>query len=94
MELSPKKTTYILIRLIIGISLFGHGLVRLPKLTEFSTYLFNKFNSSILPEVVIRPFAYTLTFAEFIIGLLLILGLFTKKSSHSRSYYHVFACVW
>lgn len=72
--------TYLLVRLALAISLFGHGLVRLPKLTIFSNWMIKSFESSMLPKLLVIPFSYTLPIAEFIIGTLLILGLFTKTA--------------
>ena len=72
--------TYLLVRLAVAISLFGHGLVRLPKLNIFSNWMIKSFESSMLPKLLVIPFSYTLPIAEFIIGTLLILGLFTKTA--------------
>ena len=72
--------TYLLVRLALAISLFGHGLVRLPKLTIFSNWMIKSFESSMLPKLLVIPFSYTLPIADFIIGTLLILGLFTKTA--------------
>jgi thiosulfate dehydrogenase (quinone) large subunit len=76
-----NKTTYFLLRLSIGASMFGHGLVRLPKLNTFSAGMIEHFKKSILPEAIVLPFSYLLPFAEFIIGLLLLIGLFTRQAS-------------
>jgi len=61
--------------------MFGHGLVRLPKLEAFSQGLIKAFENSMLPEFIILPFSYILPILEFTFGLLLILGLFTKQSA-------------
>ncbi len=61
--------------------MFGHGLVRLPKLPVFSKWMVGSFTKSILPNAVVVPFSYVLPFAEFTIGLLLLIGLFTKRSA-------------
>jgi thiosulfate dehydrogenase [quinone] large subunit len=71
---------YLLIRLSIGVSMFGHGLVRLPKLSVFAKHIVDSFKNSILPEVLTTPFAYTIPIVEFLVGILLILGLFTKQA--------------
>ncbi len=62
--------------------MFGHGLVRLPKLPVFSNWMVGQFQNhkSILPSALVMPFSYILPFAEFIIGLLLLIGLFTEKA--------------
>lgn len=75
-----KPVVFLLLRLAIGVSMFGHGLVRLPKLNIFSNWMANSFQKSMLPQVLVTPFSYALPFAEFLIGLLLLVGLFTKQA--------------
>lgn len=75
------KTAFFVVRIAIGTSMFAHGLVRLPKLQAFSQGMVNAFAQSMLPEVLIRPFSYVLPLAEFTVGLLLILGLFTRLAA-------------
>jgi thiosulfate dehydrogenase [quinone] large subunit len=71
---------FLLIRLAIGFSLLGHGLVRLPKLTTFSNWMVGIFDKSILPSAIVLPFSYVLPIAEFVLGLTLVLGLLTKQA--------------
>jgi thiosulfate dehydrogenase (quinone) large subunit len=75
-----ETTSFLLLRLAVAISMFGHGLVRLPKLATFSNVMIGSFENSMLPKFIVTPFSYILPIAEFAIGLLLILGLFTKPS--------------
>ncbi|TCD12814.1 DoxX family membrane protein [Pedobacter frigidisoli] len=77
--MTDKNWAYLISRLAIGLSFFGHGLVRLPKLTGFSNWMVVQFSKSFLPEALVVPFSYVLPFAEFIAGILIILGLFTKQ---------------
>lgn len=70
--------SFLLLRLTIGISFMGHGLVRFPKLAAFSNWMVGNFKQSILPEALVTPFSYILPFAEFTIGLLVLTGLLTK----------------
>lgn len=70
--------TYLLARLPIGMSLFGHGLVRLPKLALFSEWMVGSFSKSMLPEALVLPFSYLLPVLELITGLLLLSGLFSR----------------
>lgn len=72
------KWAYLLGRMAIGLSFFGHGLVRLPKLSGFSEWMVEQFSKSLLPETLVLPFSYILPIAEFIAGLMIILGLFTR----------------
>ncbi|MBO9584438.1 MAG: DoxX family membrane protein [Flavobacterium sp.] len=73
-----KTTSFLLVRLALGTSIFGHGLVRLPKLNAFSIWMTDSFEKSLLPRIVVMPFSYILPIAEFLVGLLLLSGLFTK----------------
>src|ERR1700712_5260885 len=75
-----NKTSFLLLRLAIGTSMFGHGLVRLPKLATFSNWMVTSFQKSFLPQALVVPFSYALPFAEFAVGFLLIVGLFTKQA--------------
>lgn len=74
-----NNLAYLMLRLVAGISFFGHGLVRLPKLAAFSQWMTGSFSKSMLPQNLVTPFSYALPIAEFTIGILLILGLFSKK---------------
>ena len=75
-----NSLVYLILRLSIGFSFFGHGLVRLPKLAGFSQAMVGNFQKSMLPEALVAPFSYILPFAEFFVGLLLLLGLFTRQA--------------
>lgn len=71
---------FLLLRLAIGASMFGHGLVRLPKLNGFSHWMVGQFERSMLPSSLVTPFSYVLPILEFLIGLFLLTGLFTRVS--------------
>jgi len=74
----PEHTAYLLARLPIGLSFLGHGLIRLTKLETFSKGMVEQFNGSLLPTKLVSAFGHVLPFLEFITGLLLLLGLFTR----------------
>ena len=78
--MTPSTKAFLLLRLGIGTSSFGHGLVRLPKLDKFSQGMITEFQHAMLPEPLVTAFAYALPFAELIVGLLLLLGLFTRHA--------------
>lgn len=73
-------TVFLVLRLGVATSMFGHGLVRLPKLNAFSQWMAASFEKSLLPKVMVIPFSYVLPIAEFTVGLLLLTGLFTKPA--------------
>lgn len=77
---SMNTNTFLLLRLAVGASLLGHGLVRLPKLAGFSAWMAGTFQKSMIPAALVTPFSYVLPVAEFITGLLLITGLFTRPA--------------
>ncbi len=78
-----NNITYFILRLAMGLSAFGHGLVRLPKLDKFSAWMVAGFEKTMLPRVIVLPFSYVLPVAELVIGLLLIPGLFTKPAIYA-----------
>ncbi|KQR71766.1 DoxX family protein [Pedobacter sp. Leaf176] len=75
-----RNWAYLLGRLAIGLSFFGHGLVRLPKLAGFSNWMMGQFSKSALPDFLVLPFSYALPVLEFASGLLILIGLFTRQS--------------
>lgn len=76
--MKKAQYTYLLARLPIGMSLFGHGFERLPKLTAFVNHMATPFEKSILPMSLVTPFGYVLPFLELLTGILMLLGLFTR----------------
>jgi thiosulfate dehydrogenase [quinone] large subunit len=60
--------------------MFGHGLVRLPKLNGFSHWMVGLYEKSMLPTALVTPFSCALPILEFLIGLFLVAGLFTRIS--------------
>ncbi len=77
------KTIFFFLRLPIAISLFGHGLVRLPKLGTFSNWMVTSMEKSVIPDFLILPFSYVLPIAEFLIGLSLLIGFRTNYTIYS-----------
>jgi thiosulfate dehydrogenase [quinone] large subunit len=75
-----NKNSFLIVRLAVAASMLGHGLVRLPKLNGFSEWMVSSFEKSMLPSALVTPFSYILPIAEFVIGLLLVIGLFTRIS--------------
>ncbi|AEV97810.1 DoxX family protein [Niastella koreensis] len=73
-----NKTSFLILRLGVATSMFGHGLVRLLKLNGFSHWMVGSFQKSFLPAAIVVPFSYALPIAEFVIGVLLLIGLFTR----------------
>jgi thiosulfate dehydrogenase [quinone] large subunit len=80
MRLTNSELAFVLGRLLMGVAFLTHLLVRLPKLAAFQAGMVKQFANSLLPEVLVRPFAAVLPFVEGGIGLLLIIGLFTRPA--------------
>lgn len=80
-EESDRAVAYLLMRLTIGASLFGHGLVRLPKLGAFHAQLMGEFKASMLPAFLVSACGYALPFAELITGVLLLAGALTRTAA-------------
>ncbi|KAA0130158.1 DoxX family membrane protein [Chryseobacterium sp. SN22] len=77
------KTAFFFVRLPAAVSLLGHGLVRLPKLSAFSEWMVKTMEKSVIPETLIVPFSYVLPVAETVIGLLLLINFKTKYTLYS-----------
>lgn len=77
---SSQQLSFLFGRLAIGMSMFGHGLIRLPKLAGFSAWMVGKFEKSFLPDMLVIPFSYVLPIAELLVGIFLLIGLFTRQS--------------
>ena len=79
-----KQTTiqlaYLILRLTMGVNMFTHGVARLLDLEKFNMWMIGQFSNTILPEFLVSLSSYMIPFAELIIGVLLILGLFTSRA--------------
>jgi thiosulfate dehydrogenase (quinone) large subunit len=75
-----RKLAYLVLRSALGLSILMHGLVRLPRLNAFADGLVKAFSDTPLPALVVRPFALVLVFVEAIVGLLVLLGLWTRAA--------------
>lgn len=78
---TDRAMAYLLVRLTIGASLFGHGLVRLPKLGAFHAQMMGEFKASILPVFLVYPSVYALPFVELAAGALLLAGALTRVAA-------------
>jgi thiosulfate dehydrogenase (quinone) large subunit len=75
-----RKLAYLALRFTLGLSILMHGLVRLPHLTAFADATVKLFAATPLPAILVRSFALTLVFLETTVGLLLVLGLWTRMA--------------
>ncbi|MNU13275.1 hypothetical protein D3C71_13120 [compost metagenome] len=77
------KTAFFFLRLLIAISLLGHGSVRIPKLYSFSDWMVTSMEKSMIPILIIVPFGYVLPIAEAILGILLLINFKIKYTLYS-----------
>jgi thiosulfate dehydrogenase (quinone) large subunit len=75
-----RKVAYLLLRSTLGLSILMHGLVRLPRLSAFAEGLAKLFARTFLPVAIVHAFGVSLVFVETIVGLLILLGLWTRWS--------------
>ena len=80
MNLNNFELAFVLGRLLLGLNFLLHGLVRLPKLAAFSAGIAKEFAAAPLPPALVSAYAHALPFAEGSIGLLLLLGLWTRPA--------------
>jgi thiosulfate dehydrogenase (quinone) large subunit len=73
-----RKLACLMLRFVLGLSILMHGLVRLPHLGQFADSMVRLFRETPLPGILVRPFALGLVFVEATVGLLLLLGLWTR----------------
>jgi thiosulfate dehydrogenase [quinone] large subunit len=76
--LLDRRLAYLLLRVTLGINILLHGVVRLPALGAFAEGTVQQFADTPLPAVAVRLFGVSLPFLETAIGLLLIVGLWTR----------------
>jgi thiosulfate dehydrogenase [quinone] large subunit len=78
---------YLLLRLTMGFHMFAHGGVRLPILTQFATETATEFEKlrliglPLFPAWLVYPYILSVPPVEFLVGVLLILGLKTRLAS-------------
>ena len=76
---TDRRIAYALLRIVFGVDIFFHGLSRLlGDHTAFLAYLSQQMAKAPLPKSILAPFAAALPWTEATIGLLLLLGLFTR----------------
>ena len=80
MKLNNFELAFVLGRLLLGLNFLMHGLVRIPKLAGFSAGVEKEFAAVPLPPALVSVFAHALPFVEGGVGLLLVLGLFTRPA--------------
>ncbi len=74
-----KAIAYAILRLALGINIFGHGFFRiLSGVAAFANGTVQSMDKGPLPHAFSLGFLYATPFIELTLGLLLVLGLFTE----------------
>ena len=77
--LDDAKLAYATLRLAFGVNMAAHGLNRIiGGVGVFATKMADDFAPTILPRVLVSAFGTTLPFLELAVGVLLVLGAFTR----------------
>jgi len=78
---SDRSLAYAVLRFAFGINIFGHGFIRiLSGIDKFVAWMLNEMKGTFMPDAIVRPFAYVVAWGELLLGLALILGLFTRPA--------------
>jgi thiosulfate dehydrogenase [quinone] large subunit len=81
MRLNDKALAYALLRIAFGVNFAGHGLIRIYNgAAGFAQSTAEHLAKSPLPHSFTYAFSYAIPFVEAILGLTLILGVFTRIS--------------
>lgn len=71
---------YAIVRVIFGLNIAMHGLSRFGDLAGFVDGVTKGFASTMLPELLVRGFAWTIAPLEALVGIALMLGLATRTA--------------
>jgi thiosulfate dehydrogenase [quinone] large subunit len=81
MRLNNRQLAYTLLRIALGVNFAGHGLIRIHNgVAAFAQTTAEHLAKSPLPQSLTYAFSYAIPFIEAILGLTLILGVFTRAS--------------
>ncbi|WP_182277133.1 DoxX family membrane protein [Granulicella sp. 5B5] len=78
-----QHLAYILLRLLTGLDFFGHGFARIftgTHLSGFAQGMVKNMASTPLPPSLTLASGYAIPCTELLIGILLLLGLFTRSA--------------
>jgi thiosulfate dehydrogenase [quinone] large subunit len=78
--LLDRRLAFAFLRITLGLNILMHGAVRLPILSVFVAGLVKEFAKTPLPEVAVKAFAYSLPFEEGLVGLFVLVGLWTRNT--------------
>lgn len=71
---------YTLLRVIVGVNYFNHGFVRLGNMTGFAQGMVERFQDTFLPGPLVWITGLMVTPVEFVVGILITIGWFTRSA--------------
>jgi thiosulfate dehydrogenase (quinone) large subunit len=79
-SLKPRDLAiaHLLLRLLIGVNFFNHGIVRIGNIPGFVEQTVKTLEGSYFPEVLIRLNSYLVPVIELVVGILITLGFSTR----------------
>jgi thiosulfate dehydrogenase [quinone] large subunit len=81
MRINNKSLAYALLRIAFGVNFAGHGIIRLYNgVGAFAHTTQEHLTKSPLPPGLTLGFSYAIPFIEAVLGLTLVLGVFTRIS--------------
>ena len=80
MKFEEKDISFasLVLRGSVGLTFFFAGINKILNFSERTSGIVGAFKETWLPEFLVSVFAYPLPFIEFVLGLLAIIGLFTR----------------
>jgi thiosulfate dehydrogenase (quinone) large subunit len=79
-DVLDRRLAFAFLRFTLGLNILMHGAVRLPILSVFVAGLVKEFAKTPLPAVAVKAFAYSLPFEEGLVGLFVLVGLWTRNT--------------
>lgn len=81
LQTSERRWAYALLRLLLGVNLFGHGSIRIYHGVDlFANGMVAQMSSILLPAPFVHAFALVVPWLELTLGTLLILAIFTRAT--------------
>jgi thiosulfate dehydrogenase [quinone] large subunit len=81
-SMSSRNLAYLVFRLVMGVNMLSHGVVRIFSIGvgNFASKTATQFAGTLLPIGMVQRFLFVLPFVEAILGILIILGLFSRAA--------------
>src|SRR6266403_1049430 len=78
--LRDRRLAFAFLRFTLGLNILMHGAVRVPIVSAFVGGMVKEFAKTPLPAVAVKAFASSLPFAEGLVGLFVLVGLWTRSA--------------